>query len=170
MCKQGERQITLVTSDKLTDSSLHLKAIACQKYKAWSFKSSDVMYRASVIISDSFVILLLGILAIVIKYSGIQPYQRGFYCFDASIRKPYKVLVLKIDTRAFIFPYVAQHNWQRAGSVAECVGASALYRHSGDWSLHLTQPLPQQALSQHIFLSQSLPVRGHGDRAPDQRG
>ena len=62
------------------------------------------MYRASVIISDSFVILLLGISAIVIKYSGIQPYQRGFYCFDASIRKPYKVLVLKIDTRAFIFP------------------------------------------------------------------
>ena len=51
------------------------------------------MYRASVIISDSFVILLLGILAIVIKYSGIQPYERGFYCFDASIRKPYKVAV-----------------------------------------------------------------------------
>ena len=61
------------------------------------------MYRASVIISDSFVILLLGILAIVIKYSGIQPYERGFYCFDASIRKPYKVAVKILGTRPLTF-------------------------------------------------------------------
>ena len=132
------------------------------------------MSRASVIISDTLAILLLGTLALVIKYSGIQPYQRGFYCFDASIRKPYKVLVLNVRKRALLaysyYFHIVQHYRQRVGSVAECVGASALYRHSGDWSLHLTQPLPQQALSQHIFLSQSLPVRGHGDRAPDQRG
>ena len=49
------------------------------------------MSRASVIFSDTFAILLLGILALVIKYSGFEPYQRGFHCFDASIRKPYKV-------------------------------------------------------------------------------
>ena len=49
------------------------------------------MSRAAIIISDTVAILLLGILTLVIKYTSIQPYLRGFYCFDASIRKPYRV-------------------------------------------------------------------------------
>ena len=45
----------------------------------------------STVLADTLAILLLGTAAIVVKFGGIRPYQRGFYCYDTSIRHPYKV-------------------------------------------------------------------------------
>ena len=47
------------------------------------------------LVLDGIVILILSILAIIIKYGGLQPYYRGFYCYDSSIKYPYKVSVSK---------------------------------------------------------------------------
>lgn len=41
-------------------------------------------------ISDFITISTLAVIALIIKYGGIEPYQRGFYCYDTSIRHPYK--------------------------------------------------------------------------------
>lgn len=45
----------------------------------------------STVLADTLAILLLGTAALVVKFGGIRPYQRGFYCYDTSIRHPYKV-------------------------------------------------------------------------------
>uniref|UniRef100_A0A4W5QEH1 Phospholipid phosphatase 3 n=1 Tax=Hucho hucho TaxID=62062 RepID=A0A4W5QEH1_9TELE len=39
---------------------------------------------------DLFCLLLAGLPFLIIESSTIQPYQRGFYCSDESIRYPYK--------------------------------------------------------------------------------
>ena len=43
------------------------------------------------LILDIIIFIAISIIAILIKYGGIQPYHRGFYCFDSSIKYPYKV-------------------------------------------------------------------------------
>ena len=54
--------------------------------------SSDViMVAVRTIVSDSFTFLVLGIAAILLKFGNIEPFHRGFYCYDSSIRHPYKV-------------------------------------------------------------------------------
>ena len=49
------------------------------------------MNKALMFVSDFLVIIILSILTIVIKYGGLEPYFRGFYCYDSSIHYPYKV-------------------------------------------------------------------------------
>lgn len=54
--------------------------------------SPDVMMVAvRTILSDCLAFLILGITAAVLKFGNIEPFHRGFYCYDSSIRHPYKV-------------------------------------------------------------------------------
>jgi len=48
------------------------------------------MNKILIFVSDFLVIIILSILTIVIKYGGLEPYFRGFYCYDSSIHYPYK--------------------------------------------------------------------------------
>ena len=50
-----------------------------------------MMVAVRTILSDSVTFLVLGIAAILLKFGNIEPFHRGFYCYDSSIRHPYKV-------------------------------------------------------------------------------
>ena len=50
-----------------------------------------MMVAVRTILSDSLAFLILGITAAVLKFGNIEPFHRGFYCYDSSIRHPYKV-------------------------------------------------------------------------------
>ena len=50
-----------------------------------------IMVAVRTILSDSVTFLVLGIAAILLKFGNIEPFHRGFYCYDSSIRHPYKV-------------------------------------------------------------------------------
>ena len=41
--------------------------------------------------SDCLTFLILGLTAILLKFGNVEPFHRGFYCYDSSIRHPYKV-------------------------------------------------------------------------------
>lgn len=56
------------------------------------------MVTLRIVVSDCIALLTLGTTAIVLKFGNIQPYLRGFYCYDESIRYPYKVSILYYDT------------------------------------------------------------------------
>ena len=40
---------------------------------------------------DIFAFIGLGSITLVLKYGGLSSYQRGFFCYDMSIRHLYKV-------------------------------------------------------------------------------
>ena len=66
------------------------------------------------LVLDGIVILILSILAIIIKYGGLQPYYRGFYCYDSSIRYPYKVSVSqnhKVQYKVIFSPAPSAVSW-----------------------------------------------------------
>ena len=70
-----------------------------------------------IFVLDGIVILILSILAIIIKYGGLEPYYRGFYCYDSSIRYPYKVSIINtinlvLEIKIIIFsPVPLAVNW-----------------------------------------------------------
>ena len=41
---------------------------------------------------DIMAFITLGSITLVLKYGNITPYHRGFFCYDMSIRHPYKVI------------------------------------------------------------------------------
>merc|ERR1712107_52726 len=45
--------------------------------------------KLKLIIIDVIIFICISIIAIIIKYGGIEPYHRGFYCYDSSIKYPY---------------------------------------------------------------------------------
>ena len=49
------------------------------------------MVRARTIISDCLALITLGSAAVILKFGDVQPFTRGFYCYDSSLRHPYKV-------------------------------------------------------------------------------
>uniref|UniRef100_A0A4W5MP73 Phospholipid phosphatase 3 n=1 Tax=Hucho hucho TaxID=62062 RepID=A0A4W5MP73_9TELE len=51
---------------------------------------TDITRRKLLLGLDLFCLLLAGLPFLIIETSTIQPYQRGFYCSDESIRYPYK--------------------------------------------------------------------------------
>ena len=72
------------------------------------------MISLATIISDSLTFLVLAISAAVLKFGHVQPYQRGFYCYDSSIRYPYKVSMGSLGS------HIQSHSKQDQ-SVARCL-------------------------------------------------
>ncbi|XP_030627353.1 phospholipid phosphatase 3 [Chanos chanos] len=50
----------------------------------------DTKRRKLLIALDLFCLLLAGLPFLILEFSPIKPYRRGFYCSDQSIRYPYK--------------------------------------------------------------------------------
>ena len=89
--------LIFLTDSVLIRLSVKSSTISIIKSQWLCVFTNVIMNKILLFVSDFLVIIILSILTIFIKYGGLEPYFRGFYCYDSSIHYPYKVRLIRFQ-------------------------------------------------------------------------